>query len=257
VSVAALIFALALPAAAQQQSPAPASTSPDFFTRYTFHLTAASLGSDDPRFSWDTHFGGELDVVDYVWGRASVLIDYEAVLGSEFRSFDPNQGNYILETSASARIGETELVGAFHHVSRHLSDRPKRFPIAWNILELRVLRRVSLGAATLDFDVEGGRLLQHSYVDYQWIGHADVLARHPLTPRVGLFARAAGDVFVIDETVAQRQRQTGGLFEAGVRLSGPAGAIELFAGYEKRVDADPLDRQSQRWTVAGFRLVSR
>ena len=33
----------------------------------------------------------------------NVLVDYEAMLGSEFRPFDPNQGNYTLEASASVR----------------------------------------------------------------------------------------------------------------------------------------------------------
>jgi len=31
----------------------------------------------------------------------------------------------------------------------------------------------------------------------------------------------------------------------------------LFAGYEKRVDADPVDRLPQHWGLAGFRLLSR
>ena len=43
----------------------------------------------------------------------------------------------------------------------------------------------------------------------------------------------------------------------GLRVNGPAAAAELFAGFERRIDADPLDRQAQRWTFAGFRLVSR
>jgi hypothetical protein len=33
--------------------------------------------------------------------------------------------------------------------------------------------------------------------------------------------------------------------------------LEVFAGYEKRVDADPLDRLSQRWALLGFRLLSK
>src|SRR5437764_783665 len=115
-AAAALIVTLAAPVAAQQL-PAPRSPSPGFFTRYDFHLTAASLGSDDHRFAWDTWFGGDLDLIDYVVGRAAVLVDYEAVLGSEYRAFDPNQGNYILEASSSARVGQTEIVGFFHHVS--------------------------------------------------------------------------------------------------------------------------------------------
>ena len=95
---------------------------------------------------WDTHWGADFDLVDYVKGRVSFLVDYQAVLGNEFRPFDPNQGNYMLEFSGSRRLGRTELVGAFHHVSRHLSDRPKRQAIAMNVLEGRVLRRFDVRA---------------------------------------------------------------------------------------------------------------
>ena len=124
--VVADVFAVA-PAAAQQQAPAPAGAEPEFLTRYNFHLTAAALDIDDPRFKWDTHFGGELDLLDYVAGRSSIIVDYEAVLGDQLRPFDPNQGNYTLEASSSVPWGKTEIVGFFHHVSRHLGDRPKVF----------------------------------------------------------------------------------------------------------------------------------
>src|SRR5438128_2398173 len=121
--VAAAWLLLMLPrAAAAQQTAMPAPSSPGFMTRYDFHLMANSITSNDPRFAWDTHFGGDLDLVDYVSGRSIVTIDYEAVLGSEFRTFDPNQGNYTLEAASSVRAGDTEIVGMFHHVSRHLSD---------------------------------------------------------------------------------------------------------------------------------------
>jgi hypothetical protein len=40
-----------------------------------------------------------------------------------------------------------------------------------------------------------------------------------------------------------------------VRVGGPGGAIELFAGYAKVVDADPLDRQPAQWAFAGFRVI--
>src|SRR5207244_13513293 len=103
-----------------------------FLSRDEFHMSVYELiGSDDPaeRFSWGSHFGGSFDVIDYVVGRASVTVDYEAVLGSELRPFDPNQANYTLEPSLSVRIGETEIAAVFHHSSRHLSARPKRFAI--------------------------------------------------------------------------------------------------------------------------------
>ena len=59
------------------------------------------LFSEDPRFVWDANFGGELDMVDYGRGRATFVANYQTILGSEFRAFDPNQGNYILEGSTS------------------------------------------------------------------------------------------------------------------------------------------------------------
>lgn len=267
--VISVISVISVPAAsAQTQQPvvAPAPAGPEFLSRYDFHLSAAALLTSTPtpapvvpdqRFSWDTHFGGSFDVVDYVAGRTSVTIDYQALLGSEYRPFDPNQGNYTLEAASSARIGDVEVVGVFHHVSRHLSDRPKRFAIAWNTAGARILKRVTINGITIDGEADLGRTTQHSYVDYLWIGELNLLARHPLTERVGVFVHGTGQFFTVDNTVPNRGTQAGGLAEAGVRINGQAGALELFIGYEKRVDADPLDRQPQHWGLAGFRILSR
>jgi hypothetical protein len=275
-ALAACLAMLASPAAAQQiQQPivAPAPARPVFLPRYDFHMSVDRLMRSqtpqqalvDQRFSWDSHFGGSFDIIDYVVGRAAVLVDYQAVMGREYRPFDPNQGNYTLEASVSGRVSErTEIAAIFHHVSRHISDRPKPFAIAWNELGARVLHRRTIGTATLDFDLEGGRVTQHSYVDYSWIGELNVLARRPINPHVGWFAHGIGQAFLVDGGTARvfppfpvRGAQAGSRIEAGVRLNGRGGAMELFLGYEKRVDADPLDRQPQRWALAGIRLLSR
>ncbi len=193
---AGLVLMLTAHAAAQQPQPlvAPAPARPEFFSRYDFHMNAAGLIQSqtppivDDRFSWDAHFGGSFDLVDYVGGSAGVILNYEAVLGSEFRPFDPNQGNYILEGSLSKRIGDaSEIVAFFHHVSRHLSDRAKPIglPVAWNELGARVLHRTSVGTATVDIDLEGGRAVEHAYVDYTWMGEAHVLVRRPRHPDRG------------------------------------------------------------------------
>jgi hypothetical protein len=237
-------------------SPAPAA--PEFLSRADFQLSASALSIDDIRFSWDTHFGGSLDLVDYVGGRAGVYVDYEAVLGDEFRIFDPNQGNYTLEAFASGRAGpNTEVVGIFHHVSRHLSDRPKRGAIAWNLLGGRVLHRIDLGRTTVDLDLEGGRIVQHSYVDYSWIGELHAQVRHAVNEYVGVYGRGAGQWVGVNGEVPGRGRQAGAFAEAGLRLKGRGGVMELFVGVERRVDADPLDRLPRRWALAGFRLLSR
>jgi hypothetical protein len=256
---AGFVIAVALPAFAQQPLPDPPAQV-EFMSRYDFHLSGAALGSDDPaRFLWDTHWGGDFDLVDYVKGRLSFLVDYQAVLGNEFRPFDPNQGNYTLEFSGSGRLGKTELVAAFHHVSRHLSDRPKRQAIAMNVIEARVLRRFEVRATTIDVRANIGRLAERAYVDYTWIGDLDIVARHRLRPRVGAYGRIFGELYGVNEQddppLSRRGAQRGGRVEAGVRLSGNGGALELFAGYERVIDADPLDRRARQWPFAGFRLV--
>jgi len=266
---ASFVFALAASAAAQSTQPiiAPAPSAPAFMSRYDFHLSIARLLPETPapapvppddRFAWDAHFGGSFDFADFVVARMGVIVDYNAGMGSERQPFDPNQGNYTLEGFVSARIApDTELAGIFHHVSRHLSDRPKDFAIAYNEVGARLMRHLTRGTTTFDVDLEGGRTIQHSYVDYTWLGEAQLLVRHPVNENVGLFAHGTGQGFLVNDQVAHRGAQGGALVEAGVRVTGRAGVLEIFAGYEKRVDADPIDRLSTRWGLAGFRLLSR
>jgi hypothetical protein len=247
-------------AGAQQPGPQPVegpSHSPEFLTRYDFQLSGVALAVDDRRFLWDTHFGGAVDVIDYGIGRASIVADYEAVLGDEFRAFDPNQGQYTLETSWSAWAGPTEIAGVLHHVSRHLSDRPNSVAIAWNVLGARVLRRFSLGGTTLAVRAGAGHLIAHAFVDYSWTADLDVVVRRRLNERFGVYARGTCDLFGIDADSSRRNTQESGRIEGGVRVDGRAAAIELFAGYERRADAYPFEQLPLRWALAGFRLVNK
>src|SRR5213075_14043 len=65
-AAAAACLCLGFAAHAFAQPPLPTPTdrpaAPEFLPRATFHLSAAALQIDDPRFSWDTHFGGDIDV---------------------------------------------------------------------------------------------------------------------------------------------------------------------------------------------------
>ncbi|HEV3139752.1 MAG TPA: hypothetical protein VGY57_04525 [Vicinamibacterales bacterium] len=259
-SLCALLCATSALASAQTPQPvaAPAPSGPDFLSRYDFHLSAAALASGDADFVWDAHFGGSFDIVDYVFGRASVIVDYQAGLGNEPRIFDPNQGTYTLEPSLSIRSGPTEVAAIFHHVSRHLGDRPKEGAIAWNELGVRLMRRVAIGPSTIDVDLEGGGIVQHSFVDYRWFGELGVTARRPVNDHVGVFFQARGQLIGVDELVNGRGTQAGGVAEAGVRIrGGSGGALELFAGIERRIDPWPVTVGSMQWGLAGLRLVSR
>ena len=224
-------------------------------TRFDFEILANALSGDDPHFSWDTHWAGNFDLVDYVYGRLTFDADYQAILGNEFRPFDPYQSNYYLSVAASYRHGSDEYALMFHHVSRHLSDRPKRDPIAMNAWILRLLKRIEQRGATIDVTGEIGPVVARVWMDYNWLGNVDVVVRRPITPMVGFFARGFGETYGVDEDVAGRGQQWGTRLEAGVRLSGRGGALDLFAGFERMIDADPLDRVTRQWALAGIRLT--
>lgn len=241
---------------AQEALKTPPPTSVDFMTRFDFHMSAAGLSSEDPRFSWDTHWGGDFDFLDYVKGRFSFFADYEVVLGKENRLFDPNQGNYTLEVSGSARIKQFELYGVLHHVSRHLSDRPNNVAVAYNAVELRALGRRTFGKNIVSGRLEGGPVVARAYVDYTGVAFAEAKFERQLSPRLTGYGTARGDVYLVDETKYGRSGQQGGRLEGGVRIRGKAGALDLFGGWERVVDAYPLDLEHRSWAFAGFRLVN-
>lgn len=245
---------ISTPAVAQPPLANP-PTSPEFMSRFDFRMWADALSSNDQRFSWDTHWAGDFDLVDYVNGRMTFLADYQALLGNEFRPFDPYQSKYTLAVSGSVRRGPMEYAFVFHHVSRHLGDRPKRDSVAMNAALGRVLRHVDFPTASLDVRGDFGPVVARAFVDYTWMGNADVVLRRPVSTHVGIYGRTYAETYWVDPAIAARDRQSGGRVEAGVRLLGAAGAIDLFGGYEKVIDADPLDRQPHRWVFAGFRLL--
>jgi len=257
---ACLALFLSYSAAAQepvQPIASPAPDKPGFLTRGDFQIAGSALADDDVRFQWDTHWGGSFDMFDYGAGRVGVYANYEAVCGNELRPFDPNQGNYTLEVNGSARVNDTaEIVGIFHHVSRHLSDRPKRFAVAMNLAGVRALKRFTVGAATVDVDLEGGGIVARAFVDYTWMAELHVQVRHPLSEHVAVFGRGMAQ-WIGTDGESDRGVLSGGFLEGGIRLRGGAATMELFAGVEHRVDADPVERVPMQWALAGVRLLSR
>ena len=259
----AWLVAIAAVAGAQQPGPQPL-VAPDpefgFMSRYDFQLEVNVLSGNDGReFRWDSHFGGEFDLINYIKGRLTVVADYEAVLGSELRPFDPNQGLYILEPAASWFVGDNELSFVFHHVSRHLSDRPKTFAIAYNAALGRYLRKFILPDHTsLAVRASAGRITQKSTVDYTWTVDWDVDARHPMNPHLELYARSIGEVFGVNPVIRGRESaQHGTRLELGTRVIGKKADLELFLGAERRLDASAIDFVPVSWAIAGFRVASK
>jgi len=235
---------------------APAHAQIEFLPRTAFHLNAEHLSTDDERLVWDTNFGGELDLIDYGAGRSTFVANYQAILGEEFRNFDPNQGNYTLEGSTSARVGRVELAAVFHHVSRHLSDRPKRFAIDWNMLGARAQTSMTAGRTRMDARVDLRRVILQSFVDYRWELDAELRNVHGIRPRVAAISGVDVRLVGTDGT-RDRGTQAGIRAEGGLRLEGRAGAVELLVAAERRIDPEPLEFGTSSWLSVGFRLLSR
>lgn len=250
--IAAALLAIASAAAAQTTPPSGVV----FLPRYDFHLGADHLSSSDPRFVWDTNFGGDLDFVDYGRGRATFAANYEAILGQEFRRFDPNQGNYLLDLSTSWRTHGFETAALLHHTSRHLSDRAKRIPVDWNMFGLTVARDLRAGRATMHAQGNLLGVLLRSNVDYNWESNAGVTMLTPLYKRVGIVAGGNLRLVGVNGT-SNRGTQHGGRVEGGLRFEGERGAIELILTGERRIDPYPLEASTMSWFGAGFRFVSR
>jgi hypothetical protein len=243
----------AAPAHGQTAPPSPPPPDVEFFSRFDFRVSMEHLFSEDPRFVWDAHFGGELDMIDYGSGRATFVANYETVMGSEFRAFDPNQGNYMLEGSISARIDGLEAAGVFHHVSRHLSDRPKRFPVDWNMIGGRIAGTVTRGRTALRGRVDARGVIQKTYVDYKWELESNVAARVALQPRVALVSSGRFRVLGVDGSL-DRGTQYGYRGEGGVRVDGRGAALELFIAAERRIDPYQLEFSTATWMTMGFRI---
>jgi len=262
VAFVVVVMAGAGRAGAQQPGPRPVDNiSPDkaeFLPRTNFHLTANTLSGGDPRFTWDARWGGSADVLDYHFGRLGIVGDYEAVVGSERKNFDVNQSLYILEASTSGFYKEHEIALVFHHVSRHLTDRLKPKPTAWNVLEARYLHNFDFNGTTVALVAAAGNVVTHVDVDYTWNLNFDVVVSHAVKPRLDIYARGLGDTFGVDPAIKGRtQPQHAGRFEGGVRFNARNAALELFAGVEHRMDADLHDYLPITWGIMGFRLVNK
>jgi hypothetical protein len=251
---------VALGAGGAAAQPAEASDDPApaiaFLTRITFHVTAAHLASDDDRFIWDAEYASALDLVDYTVGRTVFYATYHVVGGNEFQPFDPVQGNYLLGFMTSLRVRGTEIGGVFHHVSRHMSDRPRPFSVAWNMLGVRASRPLSVRRFAFDTSLDVRGATQHSFVDYEWELLARVKGRHPIGGNRSLVSDVDLRYLGVDGS-GNRGNQTGARGEVGIRFDGKQAALELFVAAERRIDPYPLEHGTASWYVAGFRFLSR
>src|SRR5262245_60476129 len=167
-----------------QTAPLPAPFQPGpsgFLTRGDWLLSVAPMDSGDPRFSWSVRQRFDIDVARYPRGRVNLFFDNEIIMGSERRSFDFNHANTMFETSASGVLpGGVETSIVFHHVSRHLIDRPADRVVAWHTVAGRAEKTFALGKAALTATAEFDKIVQHTFVDYRWTDQFTARFEQPL-----------------------------------------------------------------------------
>ncbi len=251
-------ISLPAPAVLAQTTSPPASSTPpfslEFFSRFDSAISIERFSAaDDERFVWSGIIGVDVDVIDYGVGRTAIVANSEVVMGREFRPFDPNQGNYILEASTSARTGGVELAAVFHHVSRHLSDRPKRRSVDWNMVGGRIIGDLQRGRTALHGRADIRGVIRRGLVDYRWEVDTDIGARVSLRP--GLAAIARSSVRVLGVTgEANRGTQYGYRGEGGLSYEGRGATVDLFIAAERRVDPYQLELSTATWLTTGFRI---
>ena len=227
-----------------------------FFPTYRFHLNMAHLSSDSPRYNWDANYGGELGIVAYGRTQLTFVANYQAGLGEEFHPFDPNQGNYTIDGVLSTRVKGFYAAGVFHHLSRHLADRPKRPPVDWNMMGARVGTMFARGGTDVEARLDFLGAILKTNVDYNWELHAGARAHRRVYGTVGLLGSAMLRK-VGTNGLGNRGTQTGGRGEGAVRVSGKAATIELYLAVERVIDPYPTEFGSVSYASVGMRLLTR
>jgi hypothetical protein len=234
-----------------------------FLTRGDWLLSVAPMASGDPRFAWSSRQRFDIDLAHYPRGRVNLFFDNEIVMGRERREFDFNHGNLMFETSALVQMAGIDAALVFHHVSRHLIDRPVDRVVAYHTVGGRVERVFAVGRSTVVPTAELHRVVQRTFVDYQWLSQFTLRADRPFDNGnrlffTGSFGWDGVDPAVLGDTGVplNREAQPGGRAEGGIHLLGRTVALDLYAAFERRVDGFPLARVPLSWIEAGFRLAS-
>ncbi|MCE2543285.1 MAG: hypothetical protein J4F30_07615 [Acidobacteria bacterium] len=216
------------------------------------HLAGSDAG---PRFDWDIDFRFDADLIDLGFVRANVLAQVETIVGSELRDVDPNQNNYTADFTLFFRLPRGELGAMFHHVSRHLADRADQGSISWNMVGVSYDERFTVGPARVDAGVRAMGTTERAGVDYtaqvEWYGALEL----PLNPRLAIIGMADGVVAPVERGMFGRGARRGGRLAGGVRIPSAAGAVDLYAGWEQRIDAGQFTRETTRWLQAGVRMT--
>jgi hypothetical protein len=236
---------------------APALAGPAVFLPEAFaRLRAARYVPADDDQAWTGWIGGGADI--FRAGRTTVefTADVETIIGRERRAFDANQANYHLAGAARVAVGGCELAPFFHHVSRHVVDRPKTQAVDWNMVGVRATAPLPDRRGRVTVGI--GHTIQVSLVGYGW----ELTARGD----VDLVKRGFGEVYAVldlrrvtaDAVPAfPRGSFTDVAVEGGVRWGSGSRSLDTFAAFERRNDVFVETPGVRDRLLLGFRIGLR
>src|SRR5207247_5020902 len=100
---------------------------------------------------------------------------------------------------------------------------------------------------------EYDRVVQHTYVDYTWTSQLTVRFDRRLETGAHVFASGSGGLVGADPAALNRNRQSGGRAEGGLRVSTQHAAADVYVAYERRVEGHAPLRPPSSWLEFGFR----
>lgn len=220
------------------------------------HLKAARYQPSETDQMWTGWIGAGAGLLRVGETTAYFTADVETILGNRRRPFEANQANYHLEVGADRRVGGATATLFFHHVSRHLVDRPKIQAVDWNVLGARASARLPQGWGLPGLATLGvGHTTQVSLVGYRWeiTGQLELDA---LTRRWGqAYVTGAARLVTTRRSEAfPRSRFLDATAEAGARWRREGRSLELFAAYEHRNDVFLEEPASRDRALLGFRI---
>ncbi|MEE8128870.1 MAG: hypothetical protein V3T48_01170 [Vicinamibacterales bacterium] len=263
VSSAVVIVLVFLPGIASAQSlggPRPQTTalrSHGFVTGFKTLFGVQRIGAGgETAFDWDLDLSIDFNLFVVGFARGNVFGNFETIVGSELRAIDPNQSNFTVDLSIFFRLPRGELAVTFHHVSRHLVDRARQASVSWNMLGIAYGDRFSIGQLEVDAGVRSMGTLLRRGVDYLGQFEAYVNIAHPITSGLSIIAGADAAIIPVRSEKFGRRTRNGGRVEAGMRFLAGAAAVDLFAAWERRIDASSVDRDTATWAQVGLRVAA-
>lgn len=228
----------------------------EVFPEATVQLEGAYYVPPEDAFAWDTWIGAGAGLLRVRTTTAYITADVETVLGRERRAFDANQVNYHLDGGFRIQAGRHRVIPFFHHVSRHVVDRPKTQLVDWNLLGAKVA-----GPLPQAFPLRGryaasvAHTVEWRTVGYEWelIGALDITL---CTRSWGALYLRGGTRFVTvaPQTGIPRGDFADVLAETGARLGKDARELDFFVAYQHRNDVFLLVPGARDWALLGLRI---